>query len=133
MFGSPSISRHTHSVTELIDATLVFLGAGWSLIAVAVRLLVPVLPLLAWLAFWYFAVDWSRLGPAIRRGGWVPVAMLAVLAASIAATIVRDRDPRTIGPLSVSPTAEVIGWTLILVAGVFYAGAAQLSRRSLRR
>ena len=120
-------------MSELIEAAVTFLLAGGQFLLTLARTLVPVLPLIAWTAFWYFAVDWRKLSPTIRGGGWLAIALIAVLGITVAAAVQTSDQPRQIGPLTVSPLAEAIGWTLLLLATMFYAGAAQLSRRPLRR
>ena len=41
-----------------------------------VRVVLPWLPLLAWVGFWTFAVNWAKAFPIIRRGGIVGVLLL---------------------------------------------------------
>ncbi|MCH2210488.1 MAG: hypothetical protein MK110_04250 [Fuerstiella sp.] len=51
----------------------------WSLLSVAISLfevILPWLPLMAWIAFWTLAVNWVTAFDAIRRGGWIGVLLL---------------------------------------------------------
>lgn len=55
----------------------------WTLLAVVVALfhvVLPWLPLLAWIGFWTLAVNWVRAWDAIIRGGWTGVLLLMIAA-----------------------------------------------------
>jgi len=41
------------------------------------------IPVLLWMAFWLFAVNWSRVWPTLREGAWAPVVLLGLLAAIV--------------------------------------------------
>ena len=115
-------------MTELFDALAAFVAAAGSLFYVVGELLLPLLPLLAWITFWYLAVDWLRLGPILRRGGWLPVVVITAGIVLVVANVRGEAGTEQVGPLTVSPLAAAIGWALILLSTMFYAGAAQLSR-----
>ena len=53
--------------------TLIFLGPY----------LAAALPFVAWCAWWLGAVNWRKCWPALARGAWVPVLLLAVVAAMV--------------------------------------------------
>ena len=103
-------------------------AAAAELAAAASAAVAPFVPLLAWAAFWYFAVDWHRLRPLLFRGGAVVVtAVLAIAVAAFAAV-----DPvgvREFGPVPVSSPAYAAAWAAALTAVALLAGAAQVSRR----
>lgn len=109
-----------------------FLISGGRLLRTAAVLLAPLLPLLAWITFWLFAVDWRKLRPVLASGGWLPLAVVAVGLTAVAVAASDEAAVRELGPLTVSAKAERIGWAAILVATMFYAGAAQISRGSQR-
>ena len=119
-------------MSQLWTDAVTFAAAGGSLLLTLGMLLLPVLPLLAWIAFWYLAVDWRKLKPALLSGGWLPLVVVTVGLVAIAAAVDTEPQPRTVGPLTVSPLASTIGWAAILLATMFYAGSAQLSRRGRR-
>ncbi len=62
-----------HALLQLIQALGLFV---WEI----VRLIVPWTPLIAWVAYWMFAVDWVRLRSFLLQGGWVGVLLIAVMA-----------------------------------------------------
>jgi hypothetical protein len=39
--------------------------------------------LIAWLAWWLWGVNWSKLWPSLARGAWVPVVLLMFMAALV--------------------------------------------------
>src|SRR5437764_451168 len=45
-----------------------------------VQLLIPVV---LWMAFWLFAVNWNNAWPTLREGAWAPVVLLGLLAAIV--------------------------------------------------
>ena len=53
--------------------TLIFLGPY----------LAAALPFVAWCAWWLGAVNWRKCWPALARGAWVPVLLLAVVAVMV--------------------------------------------------
>ncbi len=58
----------------------------WSLLAVVVALvkvILPWLPLLAWIAFWTLAVDWVKASAVLWRGGFIGVGLLALAAVGV--------------------------------------------------
>ena len=42
----------------------------WSILRLLWGLLLPLLPVLLWAAFWLFAVDWRKVWPVLARGAW---------------------------------------------------------------
>ncbi|MCA9064639.1 MAG: hypothetical protein KDA96_16320 [Planctomycetaceae bacterium] len=55
----------------------------WSLRDVVVSLvlvIVPFLPIAAWVAFWLFAVNWAKAFPILRRGGYIGLVLLMLVA-----------------------------------------------------
>jgi hypothetical protein len=60
------------SLVEVVSAVL-------NLVLNLVRVLIPWLPLLGWVAYWSLAVNWSRAFPVIRRGGVFGVLLLMLI------------------------------------------------------
>jgi hypothetical protein len=59
-----------------------------ALLAVSIgRVLLPLLPLVAWVAFWTFAVNWTKLRSVLLQGGWVGVVLLGFLAVLVWGTV----------------------------------------------
>lgn len=55
----------------------------WTLI----QTITPWTPLIAWVAFWLLAVNWQKLYPILMKGGWIGVALIAMLAVLIWSSI----------------------------------------------
>jgi hypothetical protein len=49
--------------------------------------LLPLLPLLAWVAYWTFGVNWTRLRAVLVQGGWVGLMLLGFLAVLVWGTV----------------------------------------------
>jgi hypothetical protein len=62
---------------ELLHALLNVLQSLVDLLAVAGRAIAPWIPLIAWVAFWTLAVDWTKLYPILAKGGIVGVLLIA--------------------------------------------------------
>ncbi len=62
----------TNAVTLLVDV--------WHLVVSLLVLIVPWTPLLAWLGFWLFAVDWVKLRAVMIQGGWIGVLAIGLVA-----------------------------------------------------
>lgn len=61
------------SLKTLLDAVL-------DVLVSLTGLLWPLLPLLAWIGFWLFAVNWVRLRQVLLSGGWIAMALMGLLA-----------------------------------------------------
>jgi hypothetical protein len=51
------------------------------------RVLLPLLPLVAWVAYWTFGVNWTKLRSVLLQGGWVGLMLLAFLAVLVWGTV----------------------------------------------
>ncbi len=69
---------------EQILASLVeVFFAVWGLLLAVLTLVAPWTPLIAWLAYWLFAVDWPKLWPVMARGGWIGVIFIGLVMALV--------------------------------------------------
>lgn len=66
-------SRGDTNVQEVLTNLVTLLASVWHLVMSIVLLILPWTPLLAWLAFWLFAVNWVQLRAVLLRGGWIGV------------------------------------------------------------
>lgn len=46
-------------------------------------MLLSLIPLLVWMAFWLFAVNWKKVWPILSEGAWAPVVLLGFLSALV--------------------------------------------------
>ncbi|HID22729.1 MAG TPA: hypothetical protein EYP14_10060 [Planctomycetaceae bacterium] len=69
------------ALINLVDALIQLFLAVWH-VAIGILSMVatpPVLPMLLWVAFWLFAVDWVRLRTILLKGGWVAVLLIGLM------------------------------------------------------
>jgi len=63
---------------ELIDS-IIDLATACGAVARAVgNLIFPWSPLLAWVGFWLYVIDWKQLTPVLIRGGIISLLLIAV-------------------------------------------------------
>jgi hypothetical protein len=51
------------------------------------RVLLPLLPLVVWVAYWTFGVNWTKLRSVLLQGGWVGLVLLGFLAVLVWGTV----------------------------------------------
>ena len=59
----------------LLDSLLLLITSLWGILTSVIALIVPWTALIAWVAFWLFAVNWRKLAPILLEGGWVGVVL----------------------------------------------------------
>lgn len=57
--------------------------AVWGLLIAVLGFVAPWTPLIAWLAYWLFAVNWTKMWPVMARGGWIGVFLLGLVMALV--------------------------------------------------
>ncbi len=50
----------------------------WTLVISVAALVLPWTPLIAWLAFWLYAVNWVKLRAVLIQGGWIGVLLFGL-------------------------------------------------------
>jgi len=68
---------------ELGQTLLQLVDALWTLISALGAAIMHWSLLLAWLAWWLWAVNWSKLWPLLARGAWAPVVLLMIVSALV--------------------------------------------------
>ena len=115
----------------LFDLFSSLINVLWSLLDVVVnlvRVILPWLPLLAWVGFWTFAVNWAKVFPILRRGGFIGILLLmfvTVIVWGAAAPPVNGKH-LMLG-LSVSNYAGKFIYVTMLTCIALLCGSAQLS------
>lgn len=107
------------------------LDVFWSLLNVVVslvHLVLPWLPLLAWIGYWAFAVNWAKAFPILRRGGMIGVFLLMFVAVMVWGAIAPPVDGKhVLFGLSVSNYAGKFIYVTMLTCITLLCGSAQLS------
>ena len=103
----------------------------WSLLDVVVnlvRVILPWLPLLGWVGFWTFAVNWAKALPILRRGGFIGILLLMFVAVLVWAAVAPPEHGRHLMlGLSVSNHAGKFIYVTMLTCIALLCGSAQLA------
>jgi hypothetical protein len=103
---------------------------GHSLVDLAIALvsvLAPWTPLAAWVVFWMFAVNWSKLRETIAKGGWVALVLIGAVAVLVWGSVAAGKGTFDFFGLHVSNFVEKTVYVSGLLVIMFMAGAVQLS------
>jgi hypothetical protein len=92
------------------------------------RVLLPFLPLVAWIAFWTFAVNWTKLRVVLLHGGWVGLLLIGVVSILVWGTVAPP--PTGAHHLLGLTLGNFVGKTVFVTALIFImflCGSFQLS------
>jgi len=70
-------------VAEFLHSLLQVLTDLWQLVRLILIPVLLILPLLLWFLFCLLAVNWKKMWPVLREGGWVPLTLLTILVALV--------------------------------------------------
>lgn len=113
---------------ELLHAVVDLLSALYLVIVALLATVAPLTPLLLWIAYWTFAVDWVKLRHFFLRGGWI-VLLLMMFAAILTWGVVAPPESGAHRLLGLS-VGNFVGKTVYVTAIVvitFLCGSVQLS------
>lgn len=115
----------------LFDLFSSLINVLWSLLDVVVnlvRVILPWLPLLAWVGFWTFAVNWAKAFPILRRGGFIGILLLMFVAVIVWGAMAPPVNGKHLMlGLTVSNYAGKFIYVTMLTCIAFLCGSAQLS------
>lgn len=115
----------------LFDLFSSLVNVIWSLLDVVVnlfRVVMPWLPLLGWVGFWTFAVNWAKAFPILRSGGFIGVLLLMFVAVMVWAAVAPPENGKHLMlGLSVSNHAGKFIYVTMLTCIALLCGSAQLS------
>lgn len=115
-------------MTDILKALADFGGPIYGLVLALGSAVAPWLPLLGWVVYWMFCVNWRRLRPMIfTQGGLIGVVLLGLVAALVWGVIDPNDGTTKIYSLYVSNFVEKIVYVSALICIMFLAGATQLS------
>lgn len=112
-------------MAALIDALTQLGSSLWELLTALFLVLVPWTPLLAWIVFWMFAVNWVKLRVTLARGGWVGVVLIGAIMVLVWGNIAPSEA--NLFSLHISNFVEKTVYVSGLYVIMFLAGALQLS------
>ena len=68
------------SILQLVDNIVALIRSLIDVVVAFLNIVLPWLPLLAWIAFWTLAVNWVKAFDILRKGGFVGVLLLMFVA-----------------------------------------------------
>lgn len=111
-------------LNSLIDVGASVLDVIFNLL----RVVVPWLPLLTWMAFWSLAVNWSKALPILRRGGFLGVLLLMFVAVLVWGSVAPpEGGHHSMLGLTVSNFTGKVIYVTFLTCIALLCGSAQLS------
>jgi hypothetical protein len=112
-----------------LDQSLLQLLSALGNVVVALgALVVPFLPLVAWVAFWLFAVNWTKLRVVLLQGGWIGLLLIGLVAVLIWGTV--SQPPSGVHQFLGLTLGNFVGKTVLvttLICIMFLCGSVQLS------
>lgn len=112
----------------VFSSLLQLVTAAWQLLVALFFVITPWAPLLGYLAFWLFAVDWVQLRLVIIRGGWIGVLLIVFMATLIWGLIAPPPgDYHNLLGLHLSNFVGKFVYVAALTVMMFLCGSVQLS------
>jgi hypothetical protein len=68
-------------MAEFWDTLGLLVSNLWTLLVLLLGLVFRWALVIAWVAWWLFAVDWKKAWPVLARGGWAPAVLLVIVTA----------------------------------------------------
>ena len=113
---------------DLFSSLVNVLQSLFDVVVNLVRVILPWLPLLAWVGFWTFAVNWAKALPILRRGGVIGVLLLMFVAVMVWAAVAPPENGKHLMlGLSVGNHAGKFIYVTMLTCIALLCGSAQLS------
>jgi hypothetical protein len=114
---------------ELLQSLLNVVFSLAELLATIARLILPWTPLIAWVAYWTFAVDWTKLYPILmRRGGIIGVLLIGFVAVLVWSVVAPPPDGvHYIFGLTVSNVTGKLVYVTTLAVIALMCASVQLS------
>lgn len=113
---------------DLFSSLIDVLSALLNVVVNLVRVVLPWLPLLAWIGYWAFCVNWTKAFPILRRGGMIGVLLLMLAAVLVWGAVAPPEGGKhyMVG-LAVSNFAGKFIYVTMLTCIALLCGSAQLS------
>lgn len=113
---------------EVLSNLVALLAAVWQLVISVAALIVPWTPLIGWLAFWLFAVNWVKLRAVMLQGAWIAVLFFGFMAILIWGVIAPPEDGfHYFFGLTLSNFVGKTVYVTALITIMFLCGSVQLS------
>ena len=113
---------------DLVQSLVQLLTSLGDLVIALAAILVPLIPLAVWIAFWMFGVNWVKLRSVLLQGGWIGLVLLGFLAVLIWGTVAPP--PSGAHHFLGLTLGNFVGKTVLvttLICVMFLCGSVQLS------
>lgn len=112
----------------VFSSLLQLITAAWQLLVALFLLITPWAPLIGYLAFWLFAVDWVKFRLVIIRGGWIGILLIVFMATLVWGLIAPPAgDHHNLLGLHVTNFVGKFVYVAALTVMMFLCGSVQLS------
>ncbi|GAB5440672.1 MAG: hypothetical protein Fues2KO_10210 [Fuerstiella sp.] len=116
------------AVFELFQSLVNVFASLLDVVIALVKILLPWLPLLAWIAFWSLAVNWVRAFEILRRGGFIGVLLMMFVAVMVWGAVAPPIEgTHTIFGLTVSNYVGKFIYVTLLTCIALLCGSVQMS------
>lgn len=116
------------AVFELFQSLVNVAESLLDVVIALVKIILPWLPLLAWIAYWSLAVNWVRSFEILRRGGFIGVLLLMAVAVIVWGAVAPPIDgTHTIFGLTVSNYVGKFIYVTLLTCIALLCGSVQMS------
>lgn len=116
-----------NAAPTLLDAISQLGHSIWELLTALLAVAIPWTPLIAWVVFWMFAVNWVKLRELLARGGWLGLALIGAIMVLVWGSVSPAAGSIDFFGLHVSNFVEKTVYVSGLFVIMFLAGAVQLS------
>ena len=116
------------AVIELFQSLVNVFRSLLDVVVALFRVIVPWLPLFAWIAFWSLAVNWARAFDILRKGGVIGILLLMFVAVLVWGAVAPPIEgTHTLFGLTVSNFAGKFIYVTLLTCITLLCGSVQMS------
>ncbi|MEP3479206.1 MAG: hypothetical protein ABJZ55_08170 [Fuerstiella sp.] len=113
---------------ELRDSLQELVFAVWNVITAIGQLAIDHWFLLAWIAYFLFAVHWAKAFDVLSKGGWVAAWLVSLAGIALLSTITQIGPPQTaVFGWDVNPVIGTVVSSMTYLAIAFVCGSIQMS------
>jgi len=113
---------------QLIESLLLFLWSGLNVVVTLGELFIPWIPLVVWICFWMFAVNWVKLREVLLQGAGIGVFLIGLMMIMVWGVVAPPVDGyHEILGLELSNFVGKAVYVTALFCIMFLSGAVQLS------
>ena len=116
------------AILELVQNIVTLFSSLLGVVVAFVKVVLPWLPLLAWIAFWTLAVNWVKAFDVLRKGGFIGILLLMFVAVIVWAAVAPPvGDHHHLFGLTVGNYPGKFIYVTMLTCIAFLCGSAQMN------